>query len=469
MKSLANLALLCITLALCACTQPQAQPTPSINVSTKARPMNDAPAANTTTAAAPAAQKPPAFTPGKPLAQIMGVQWVGVLASKDYPTEWNLLWVQDRVKKNTNDTNANHKPGHLYTGFGGERQARENFMSNATGDLLGAYRSTLASDPTAFYTVRLKAPQPRWYDQQVMFATHRRIIGIELEGDNAQKAREKTLTPEGLKRWVESQVWDVSDGNSENLNPQQLWPTATVDLGERPVGFISLARALRYLEANPQRPVWVMSWDAPDWPKNKQPSENAVLLILTHPEYRHPFPRKPLALLYAPQRVQIDRDTSRLAANKTAFAAAAQAAGVAVKDIGSFHHDIGPTGDVAAGRASGPMFQALTELGAFETSNDPLARTAAVDKYLKNAGTNAALMNLALATALVQHEGKPAMVLGVSDDPSVGAGATQASYAVVLSPPPGHRVPAARTEWPRARGLGQAYWPWWGELLSAPK
>jgi hypothetical protein len=113
------------------------------------------------------------------------------------------------------------------------------------------------------------------------------------------------------------------------------------------------------------------------------------------------------------------------------------------------------------------MFQALTELGAFNNGTDPLARTAPVDKYLKNAGTNAALMNLALATALVQHEGKPGMVLGVLDDPS--AGATQASYAVVLSPPPAHRVPTPRTEWPRARGLGQAYWPWWGELISAPK
>lgn len=469
MTPVPSLALLCgaLVLSACALAQTPSQPSPSINATSKARPMTDAPAAN----AAPA--KPtPAFPPGKPLAYVMGVQWVGVLASKDYPTEWNLLWVQDRVRKNANDTYKNDKPGEIYAGFGGEGQKRYFYLKNAVGDALNAYSSTLTSDPTAFYTVRYNSPQPRWYDQQVMFASSPRNLGETVTAKSLiEKLGDTKITQQSLAHLVEREVWIVANGNSELLNPQQQWPSATVDLGERPVGFISLARALRYLEANPQRPVWVMSWDAPDWPKDQQPSENAVLLILTHPDYRHPFPRKPLALLYAPQRVHLDQHTSRLAANKAAFAAAADAAGVALKDIGSFHHDSGPLGEDAASRAIGPMFQALTELGAFDTATgaDPLARTASVDKYLRNAGANATLMNLAFATALAQHEGRPAMVLGVRDDPTLAADTPQASYAVVLTPPPGHQTPEPRQEWPRARGLGQAYWPWWGPLVSQPK
>lgn len=41
-----------------------------------------------------------------PAALVLGVQWINPLMWRDYPTQWNLLWVQGLAQANANDKDA---------------------------------------------------------------------------------------------------------------------------------------------------------------------------------------------------------------------------------------------------------------------------------------------------------------------------------------------------------------------------
>nr|CUV37444.1 conserved protein of unknown function [Ralstonia solanacearum] len=59
-------------------------------------------------------------------------------------------------------------------------------------------------------------------------------------------------------------------------------------------GFTSLNAALDYLQAHPQESVWVMNWDAPDFPsKEAKINENLAVLFLAGPDLK--TERDPLA------------------------------------------------------------------------------------------------------------------------------------------------------------------------------
>ncbi|WP_414249735.1 hypothetical protein [Cupriavidus taiwanensis] len=56
----------------------------------------------------PLAGRTPASGSNAPAAYVLGVQWMNPLMWKDYPTHWNLLWVQGLADRNPSDTDSPH-------------------------------------------------------------------------------------------------------------------------------------------------------------------------------------------------------------------------------------------------------------------------------------------------------------------------------------------------------------------------
>lgn len=455
-----------------------------------------------------ATQVMPAMTPeqlkAKPAARydLMMVQWMSPLMWKSYPTQWNLLFHLDLAKRNAVD-DYNDPAG---TPVGSITEARLPWLNlhQLIDGVIDPVNHQMIDNREYFYTVIHDSPSPRWFDQQVMLAVPQAFLDSDLDGRFWRNVGDVNFNDDVARdAWAEEQlkkhpkltkaevgllasmdIWGTGEGRNPRFNPTNSAPAVTVDAGERGTGFVSLARAVRYLETTPTKPVWVMGMDAPDYEyayKNQSklkaglPSENAVWLVLTQPGFKHPYPRKPVASIYTPVRIQLaDKDAAgneikdskrtRAAALKAAIAQAATAAGIAPKDFGMFFHDAGQTGaataaatgTVSSSAAIGALGQALTELAAVE-GDQFLARTADVDKYTKNARAAAATLNIAFAAAYGDRTGKPAMVVGTRDEGEV--------YAVVITPPAGHTVRQPPiTDWPRAGKL--IYNPWWGERIK---
>ena len=410
-----------------------------------------------------------------PHAYVMGVQWVSPLVRMDYPTHWNLLWRIGLSDLNANDDYKSDTPETVQRKIVSNNSSppRWAYLQQYFSQVLRPYNTPMALDPDYYYTVNPRFAQPRWYDQQVMLGIPKGLLGEPLDqrywniyrvnGETAQvtqaraeeAAREPVAVANTYRRLVAHEVWRDADGWNEVLNPKHHVPTVTVDAGERSVGFFSLARALSFMHAQPQQTAWVMAMDAPDYPKDKQPSENAVLLILANPELRHPVPHEPLAAVYPVFKQAVSSRAQRVEAIKQAMSLAVASAGVNPAEIGRVFHDAGYSSDEAM-RATASLAQAMSEsmpeLHAIDDAYN-------VDQYLKNAGAAAAAMNFAFATAYVHQSGKPALVVANRDPEAV--------YAVLFTPPPGHVVPAKRTAWGRARGMGHAYYPWWGAKVGS--
>lgn len=425
------------------------------------------------------------FASGKPLAYVMMVQWISPLVSRDYSAHWNLLFTQGLAERNKDDDY--HDPaGTLIRYLGGKGSDTPLGSMFLFEQLLLPARGELVDDQRWFYTVMPDRKQPRWYTQHVTFAAPQRLIGTPLDPqfweelipdafpnnpkdvdprfrtwfEQAQAKSGNKLTSELLGLWITEEIYGAGEGHNKKFNPTNARPTINVDTGDRAVAFYSLARALRYLEANPQQPVWLMTFDAPDIPgKWKQASENALWMVLVHPSYNtHPFPRKPLASIYAPQRVSLaEVKNERFAAHRDAIGRALAAANTNAADAGRFFHDAGYEGAVFR-EAIGPMLHGLGEL---QPGDGVAQRLYDVDRYLKNAGAAAAAMNFAFATAFVNETGTPALVVATREKDAV--------YAVAFGPPPEHVPPGPRASWRRARSERFAYFPWWGPLVDPMK
>jgi len=92
-----------------------------------------------------------------------------------------------------------------------------------------------------------------------------------------------------------------------NIHSPTLWTSSTppdvrITTGGPNAGFTSLSAALDYLQSHPKETVWVMNWDAPSRPLDRQINENLVLLVLAGPDYK--TERAPLAWLGYPSTKQ---------------------------------------------------------------------------------------------------------------------------------------------------------------------
>lgn len=399
--------------------------------------------------AAPDPAQAPVAPPTEPFrAQVVGVQWMNPLVWKDYPTEWQLLWVQGLAAPNKGDAQAKAKP---------EKYGRVGYVSSIVWSWNGEAKYPLyfsgyvqrfihpfgipyALYDTYFYTVNAKSPK-YW----------RELAGIRVEFAIPDTPR---LPPEQAAEYVrtalrdEFSFYDVPDLSSADI-PADVRITA----GGASAGFRSLAAALDYLESHPDKTVWVMNWDAPDFPNDESIAENCTLLVLAGPHLD--TQREPLAWIARPavrslQAVEPMEHRSRAAqAWHDALRAAADQAGVAPARIGRVIHDAGSgaASGERLGRLGGAMTEVLPEL-------DLLKDGFNTARLLGDMGTGSAVTNLALAVAWTHQKGQPVLVAGTTE--------SERATAVVVTPPARARIVDPNKDWFRARAERYAYLPWWG-------
>ncbi|WP_434663829.1 virulence factor [Paraburkholderia sp. A3BS-1L] len=401
-------------------------------------------------AATPSADAAPAASAKPLMAQVMGIEWLNPLQRRDYPTEWQLLWALKLVGANRNDDMVRTDPKSFTTlqsvaGVAYGNRGTETFKGyyhKYVDELLGKFGTRYVMHAKYFYTVK---PDNRkdW----------RELAGIHVEF-----AIPDRLDPVEAQTYLRKSV--IGMFNIGNKSFPSLWsrdtpPDVRVTPGGANAGFTSLNNALDYLEANPDKSVWVMNWDAPSFPpKDAQTNENMVLLFLAGPQMK--TERAPLAWIgrAATGNVQDFEKkvgtTRAVEAWKATIATAAHNANVSVPDIRYTIHDAGKGSDASSSRI-GPLGRTLTET---MLEFDFQKQTFNTPALLGEMGAGTALTDVALAISRANHLGETVLVAGTTD-----AGHP---VAVVVTPPPQIVPIDPDADWFRARGENNAYLPWWG-------
>ncbi|RQR90635.1 virulence factor [Burkholderia sp. Bp8994] len=400
------------------------------------------PAANST----PAAEDPAMpFT-----AQVVGLMWLNPLQRMDYPTEWQLLWAQGLTKPNKNDDMVRTKPekfsslrsiGALVYGNEGE-ETFKGFYAKYIDKFILLLRSRYFSNSGYFYTVKPEN-QGHW----------RELAGIRVEA-----AVPPRLDPAFAKsRMVDRMMnfFEIGPPSPKTLWSRDTPPDLQITQGGANAGFTSLNNALGYLQKNPDKTVWVMNWDAPNFPPtDAQINENLVVLFLAGPNFN--TEREPLAWIGKAATGNTHDFSPKVGTTRTVQAwkatidEAARNAGVAVTDLNYIVHDAGVPSDAASLRVVS-LARTLTEtLPEYDHTNQTF-NTAAL---LGDMGTGSALTDVALAIGRINHFGGNALVAGTTDP--------EHPVAVVVRPPSKLTPIDPDQDWFRARGGNNAYLPWWG-------
>ena len=389
---------------------------------------------------------------GKPfVAQVVGLEWLNPLQRRDYPTEWQILWTMGLVKPNRNDDMARTEPQKFTTlqsvagvaNGGRGHETFKGFHHKYVEKIFTVFGDRYVMNGKYFYTVQ---PQDRrqW----------RELAGIRVEYAIPSERLDPVEAGDFLRKEI------AREFNIGNVWFQDLWskdtpPSVHVTPGGPNAGFTSLNRALDYLQANPDKSVWVMNWDAPSFPpKDSQINENMVLLILAGPDMK--TERAPLAWIGKAatgnvQDFELKVGTTRaVQAWKATVAAAARNANITTMDIRYTIHDAGKGSDAASSRI-GTLGQVLTRtLPEF----DFLKQTFNTPGLLGEMGAGTALTDVVLAIGRANHLGENVLVAGTTDP--------ERPVAVVVTPPPEVVPIDPDADWFRARGENNAYLPWWG-------
>nr|WP_082664648.1 virulence factor [Burkholderia ambifaria] len=394
---------------------------------------------------------PTAEESAKPfVAQVVGLMWLNPLQRMDYPTEWQLLWTQGLAAPNKNDDMVRTDPKSFTTlqsvagiayGNDGE-ETFKGFYHKYVNKFFVLMRSRYFANARYFYTVKSENAKD-W----------RELAGIHIE-----LALPPRLDPIEAKTYLTNEFVECFEIGPPS--PKTLWsrdtpPDVQITQGGANAGFTSLNKALDYLQANPDKTVWAMNWDAPNFPPtDAQINENLVVLFLAGPNFN--TEREPLAWIgkaatgnthdFSPKV----GTTRAVQAWKETIAEAARNAGVAVTDLSYIVHDAGNGSDAASSRLVA-LAQTLTETLLEYDHRKQTFNTAAL---LGDMGTGSALTDVALAIGRINHFGGNALVAGTTD--------AEHPVAVVVMPPSTLTPIDATKDWFRARGGNNAYLPWWG-------
>jgi hypothetical protein len=386
------------------------------------------------------------------MAQVVGLQWLNPLQRMDYPTEWQLLWMLGLTKHNENDDKVKENPqkyskvqaiASVAVGDNGQMSFK-HYHEQYLEKLTGLYRDIYFSDPRYFYNAHSLDDKSTW----------RELAGIHVE----------YALPNGKFDLVEitkytqetiAKAFDIGNTNFPNSWTRSTPPDVRITMGGPNAGFTSLAAGLDYLQAHPTETVWVMNWDAPSRPKDRQINENMVQLILAGPDYK--TGRAPLAWLGYPATSKVADFEAKpglpsrtVQAWKAALGKAALNAGKQKTDIGFAIHDAGNASPVSSDRMAGLAQTVTEELPEL----DFLKQTFNTPALLGEMGAGTALTNVALGIAYANHFGKTVLVAGTTDDAQ--------PIATLVVPPKVMRPLVPGKPWFRARGGNHVYLPWWG-------
>ncbi|VWB99889.1 virulence factor [Burkholderia lata] len=394
---------------------------------------------------------PAVAEPAKPFfAQVVGLIWLNPLQRMDYPTEWQLLWTQGLAAPNKNDDMVRTDPQSFTTlqsvaGIAYGNRGAETFRGFYRKYMYKfplLIRSRYASNAKYFYTVK-PDDKKDW----------RELAGIRVE-----LAIPERLDADESKTYLQDSIrksFSIGNTHFPTMWSNGTLPDVQITQGGANAGFTSLNNALDYLQVNPDKSVWVVNWDAPNFPPtDAQINENLVVLFLAGPTFN--TEREPLAwigkaatgnTLDFPQKVGTTRAVQ---AWKATIDQAARNAGIAVPDLNYIVHDAGKGSDASSTRLA-MLAQTLTETLPEYDHRKQTFNTAAL---LGEMGTGSALTDVALAIGRINHFGGNALVAGTTDPDH--------PVAVVVRPPSKLTQIDPDKDWFRARGGNNAYLPWWG-------
>ncbi|MBM2767486.1 virulence factor [Burkholderia anthina] len=384
------------------------------------------------------------------VAQVVGLVWLNPLQRRDYPTEWQLLWTQGLTTPNKNDDMVRTDPKSFTTlqsvagiAYGNEgEETFRGFYRKYIFELPLLLRSRYASNPKYFYTVS-PANKKEWRE----LAGIRVALAIpdRLDADESQSYLRDSIR----------KAFSIGNPHFPTMWSRPTLPDVQITQGGANAGFTSLNNALDYLQANPDKTVWAINWDAPSFPPtDAQINENLVVLFLAGPNFN--TEREPLAWIGKAatgntQAFERKVGTTRaVQAWKATIDEAARNAGVAVPDLEYIFHDAGKASDTSSSRLVS-LTRTLTET---LPEYDYMKQTFNTAGLLGDMGTGSALTNVALAIGRVNHYGGNALVAGTTDP--------EHPVAVIVRPPSKLTPIDPTKDWFRARGGNNAYLPWWG-------
>ncbi|PMS14932.1 virulence factor [Trinickia dabaoshanensis] len=384
------------------------------------------------------------------MAQVVGLEWLNPLQRRDYPTEWQVLWTMGLAQPNKHDDMVRTDPKSFTTlqavaGVAYGNRGTETFKGyyhKYVDELLGIFGDRYVMNAKYFYTVK-SAHKKDW----------RELAGIHVEF----AIPDRLDSPEAQSYLSKRIISEFNIGNDEftDLWSRDTPPDIHLTPGGANAGFTSLNAALDYLQANPDKSVWVMNWDAPSFPpKDGQINENMVLLFLVGPDFK--TERAPLAWIGKAATANVHDfeakagTTRAVEAWKTVIAAATRNANIQATAINYVIHDAGKGSDEASSRI-GTLGRTLTEtLPEFDFQK----QTFNTPGLLGEMGAGTALTDVVLAIGRANHLGETVMVAGTTN--------ADQPVAVVIAPP-AQPVPIdSNADWFRARGENNAYLPWWG-------
>ncbi|MCS0613765.1 hypothetical protein NX783_13535 [Massilia kyonggiensis] len=386
------------------------------------------------------------------MAQVVGLQWLNPLQRRDYPTEWQLLWTLGLVGPNKDDDMVKAKPekysklqaiGSIAVGNDG-RETFKGYHKKYIEELINAYRDIYFMDSNYFYNAHDVKNKSTW----------RELAGIHVE----YALPEGKLDPVDAANFTRETIIETFDiGNTyfPNSWTRNTPPEVRVTMGGANAGFTSLSAALDYLQAHPNETVWVMNWDAPSRPKDRQINENMVQLILAGPNYK--TERAPLAWLGYPASAKVsdfdsgkDKPPRVIQAWKVAVEKAAHNAGKQTTDLGYVIHDANNNASTASDRIAALARTVTEEVPELDFMKQAFNTPA----LLGEMGAGTALTNVALGIAYANHIGKNVLVAGTTDQAQ--------PIATVVVPPAVVRPIRPDEPWFRARGENTAHLAWWG-------
>ncbi|WP_162251801.1 virulence factor, partial [Massilia sp. Root335] len=348
------------------------------------------------------------------MAQVVGLQWLNPLQRRDYPTEWQLLWTLGLVGPNKNDDMVRAKPekygklqaiGSIAVGNDGE-ETFDGYHEKYIEELIYAYHDIYFMDSNYFYNAHPRENKSTW----------RELAGIHIE----YALPERKLDPAEAGNFLRDIIINTFSIGSEsfpNAWTRSTPPDVRITMGGANAGFTSLSAALDYLQAHPNETVWVMNWDAPSRPKDRQINENMVQLILAGPDYK--TERAPLAWLGYPASAKVanfDGATGKppraIQAWKAAVEKAVYNAGKQTTDVGYVIHDANNNNAATASDRIAALARTVTEE---MPELDFMKQAFNTPALLGEMGAGTALTNVALGIAYANHIGKTVLVVGTTD------------------------------------------------------
>jgi hypothetical protein len=405
------------------------------------------------TAANPVLASPTEAPVGPFMAQVVGLQWLNPLERKDYPTEWQLLWTLGLVKPNKDDDMVEKNPKKYSTlqaigiiAYANEGdEVFEGFHEKYIRALTRQFHDIYFSNSEYFYNAHSLDNHKGW----------RELAGIHVE----YALPVGKLDPVEAKIFVQDHIrksFNIGNPNFPTTWSRSTPPDVHVTMGGPNAGFTSLSAGLDYLQAHPNETVWVMNWDAPNFPKDEQINENLVLLVLAGPTYK--TGRDPLAWIGYPATKNVSdfspakkgEPRRAVQAWQATIDAAARNANKQITDIGYVIHDANNTHAASSDRIGTLAETLTTELPEF----DFMKQTFNTPALLGEMGAGTALTDVALGIGYANHLGKTVLVAGTTD--------AEHPTAVIVVPPATVRPIDPDKDWFRARGGNTAFLPWWG-------